>query len=109
MTTRRIHHLALRTDWDDARAAGEYRISTLGRTLEEEGFIHCSRDLTQLHGVHTAYYSHLSEPLIVLDIDPTGLDIRLENGFPHLYGPLPVTAVTATRPYHPAAAGESTP
>ncbi|MEV0824844.1 DUF952 domain-containing protein [Nonomuraea rubra] len=104
-----IHHLALRTDWDHARTTGEYRVSTLGRTLEEEGFIHCSRDLTQLHGVHTAYYSHLTEPLLVLDIDPEGLDVRLENGYPHLYGPLPVTAVTATRPYNPAAPGECTP
>ncbi|WP_043626427.1 DUF952 domain-containing protein [Nonomuraea candida] len=94
-----IHHLALRTDWEAARKAGEYRISTLGRTLEEEGFIHCSRDLTQLRTVHATYYGHLTEPLLILDIDPTGLDIRIENGYPHLYGPLPLTAVTATRPY----------
>ncbi|MEV0617478.1 DUF952 domain-containing protein [Nonomuraea sp. NPDC050404] len=98
MTTH-LHHLALRTDWEAAQKAGEYRISTLGRTYEEEGFIHCSLDLTQLHGVHTAFYGHVTEPLLILDIDPTGLDIRLENGFPHLYGPLPTTAVTATRPY----------
>lgn len=94
-----IHHLALRTDWENARAAGEYRVSTLGRTLDQVGFIHCSRDLAQLHGVHTAFYSHLTEPLIILDIDPAGLDVRVENGFPHLYGPLPLTSVTATRPF----------
>ncbi|SEH01448.1 glutathione S-transferase [Nonomuraea solani] len=96
-----IHHLALARDWADAQKAGEYRISTLGRTLDEEGFIHCSRDLDQLHTVHTTYYGHLTEtdPLLILDIDPTGLDIRLENGYPHLYGPLPITAVTTTRPY----------
>ncbi|NJP91631.1 DUF952 domain-containing protein [Nonomuraea sp. FMUSA5-5] len=96
-----IHHLALATDWDNARTAGEYRISTLGRTLEEEGFIHCSRDLDQLRGVHTAFYGHVTEPLLILDIDPAGLDVRLENGFPHLYGPLPLAAVTAVRPYTP--------
>ncbi|MFI7611151.1 DUF952 domain-containing protein [Nonomuraea terrae] len=94
-----IHHLALRTDWENAQHAGEYRISTLGRTLDHEGFIHCSRDHTQLRAVHTAYYSHVTEPLLVLDIDPTGLDIRTENGYPHLYGPLPITAVTAVHPY----------
>ncbi|MEV0235982.1 DUF952 domain-containing protein [Nonomuraea sp. NPDC050786] len=96
-----IHHLALRTDWHTAQKTGEYRISTLGRTLDQEGFIHCSRDHTQLRGVHTAYYAHVTEPLLVLDIDPTGLDIRIENGFPHLYGPLPITAVTAVHPYTP--------
>ncbi|MEV1176483.1 DUF952 domain-containing protein [Nonomuraea sp. NPDC049784] len=96
-----IHHLALPADWEAAQKAGEYRISTLGRTLDQEGFIHCSRDLTQLRGVHTAFYAHLNDPLLVLDIDPTDLDIRVENGFPHLYGPLPLTAVTAVHPYTP--------
>lgn len=94
-----IHHLALAADWHTARTAGEYRISTLGRTLEQEGFIHCSRDLTQLREVHTRYYRDLTAPLLILDIDPTGLDVRTENGYPHLYGPLPVTAVTAVHPY----------
>ncbi|MCF6472676.1 DUF952 domain-containing protein [Nonomuraea sp. MG754425] len=94
-----IHHLAVRADWEAAREAGEYRRSTLGRTLEEVGFIHCSRDLAQLRGVHAAFYAEVGEPLLVLDIDPAGLDVRVENGFPHLYGPLPLTAVTAVRPY----------
>ena len=87
-----ILHLALAHDWEAALQTGEYRISTLGRTLDQEGFIHCSRDLDQLHGVHAAFYSHITEPLLILEIDPTGLDIRLENGFPHLYGPLPLTS-----------------
>ncbi|MEU6716521.1 DUF952 domain-containing protein [Nonomuraea sp. NPDC046802] len=94
-----IHHLALATDWHTAQHTGEYRISTLGRTLDQEGFIHCSRDLTQLRGVHTTFYRHVTEPLLILDIDPTGLDIRTENGYPHLYGPLPTSAVTAVHPY----------
>jgi uncharacterized protein (DUF952 family) len=38
----RIFHIASRADWTAAKADGEYRISTLGRTLEDEGFIHCS-------------------------------------------------------------------
>ncbi|KAB8189089.1 DUF952 domain-containing protein [Nonomuraea phyllanthi] len=96
-----IHHLALANDWHAAQKAGEYRISTLGRTLDQEGFIHCSRDHTQLRAVHTTFYAHLTDPLLVLDIDPTGLDIRLENDYPHLYGPLPLTAVTAVHPYTP--------
>ena len=35
-------HLAEAAHWDEALRTGEYRWSTLGRTLEEEGFIHCS-------------------------------------------------------------------
>lgn len=96
-----IHHLALHADWQHAQNAGEYRISTLGRTLDDEGFIHCSRDLAQLRTVHDTFYADVTEPLLVLDIDPTGLDVRVENGYPHLYGPLPLTAVTAARPYTP--------
>ncbi|MEO3889969.1 DUF952 domain-containing protein [Nonomuraea sp. B5E05] len=96
-----IHHLALRADWHSARQAGEYRVSTLGRSLDDVGFIHCSRDLAQLRGVHSAFYTDVTEPLLVLDIDPAGLDVRLENGFPHLYGPLPVSAVTAVLPFTP--------
>ncbi|MEU7002644.1 DUF952 domain-containing protein [Nonomuraea sp. NPDC046570] len=100
-----ILHLALADDWQHARGTGEYLISTLGRTLQQEGYIHCCATDTQLHGVAHRYYSDVREPLIVLEIDPTGLDIRLETppgateAFPHLYGPLPITAVTATRPY----------
>ncbi|MFG1694556.1 DUF952 domain-containing protein [Nonomuraea sp. NPDC049309] len=101
-----IHHLALRTDWQQAQSAGEYRISTLGRTLDDEGFIHCSRDMDQLRTVHAAFYSEVTEPLLVLDIDPTGLDVRIENGYPHLYGPLPLSAVTAARPFTPSDAGD---
>lgn len=89
-----IYHLAYATHWADA---GEtYTHSTRGRTLADEGFIHCSTDLDQLHEVVTRYYADVDPTdLIVLHIDPTGLDIRVEGGFPHLYGPLPRSAVHA--------------
>uniref|UniRef100_UPI0009EAAEA4 GNAT family N-acetyltransferase n=1 Tax=Nonomuraea pusilla TaxID=46177 RepID=UPI0009EAAEA4 len=96
-----VLHLALRSDWEAARPAGEYRVSTLGRTLEQEGFIHCSRDAAQLRTVHDTFYTAVTEPLVVLHIDTTGLDVRVEGGFPHLYGPLPAGAVTAVHPYPP--------
>jgi uncharacterized protein (DUF952 family) len=38
----RIFHIAMKQDWDAALAAGDYRVSTLGRTLAKVGFIHCS-------------------------------------------------------------------
>ena len=37
-----IFHIAEADKWRAALAAGEYRWSTLDRTLEEEGFIHAS-------------------------------------------------------------------
>jgi uncharacterized protein (DUF952 family) len=100
-----ILHLALAADWDAARQAGEYRISTLGRTLEQEGFIHACADHVQLHGVAQTFYRDVTDPLVLLTIDPAGLDVRLETpgdspeAFPHIYGPLPLTSVISAAPF----------
>ncbi|MEU8195178.1 DUF952 domain-containing protein [Microbispora amethystogenes] len=102
-----ILHLALAADWDAAVAVGEYRVSTLGVTLEEEGFVHACSDLLQLRGVAGRYYGQVTEPLVVLEIDEErlGCPVRLEvpegagEAFPHIYGPIPVTAVIAVTPF----------
>ncbi|MBB2914280.1 uncharacterized protein (DUF952 family) [Streptosporangium becharense] len=100
-----ILHLALAADWDDARRAGEYRMSSIGRTLEEEGFIHACADHDQLCGVVERFYRDVTDPLVLLVIDPAGLDVRFETAvdvpetFPHIYGPLPVSAVVSAAPF----------
>lgn len=100
-------HLAVPADWAAARETGVYRTSTRGRTLDEEGFVHCSYP-GQLEGVANRFYADLSE-VVVLHIDPELLDaeIRVEPAagrrdelFPHVYGPIPTSAVTATTPWH---------
>lgn len=105
MGTERIFHLALATDWAAAQAAGNYRVSTLGRSLEDEGFLHASY-ADQWQGVHDAFYAGVTEPLVLLEIDPVLLDVPLvvetpdgaDQAFPHIYGPLPVSAVVDVRP-----------
>ncbi len=107
-----IFHLALVTDWDAARAAGEYAVSTRGATLDDVGFVHCST-AAQWRGVRERFYADLpAADLVLLSIDPTGLDVRyeppapagagsaasgpsdvVEELFPHVYGPIPVSAV----------------
>ncbi|MET8158225.1 DUF952 domain-containing protein [Sphaerisporangium sp. NPDC005289] len=102
-----ILHLALAADWEAAVRAGEYRVSTLGRTLEQEGFIHASADRAQLDGVARNFYAAVAAPLVVLTIDEALLDgeVRLEvppgaqEAFPHIYGPVPVHAVTSVQPF----------
>ncbi|WP_433235772.1 DUF952 domain-containing protein [Streptosporangium sp. CA-135522] len=100
-----ILHLALAADWEAARAEGEYRVSTLGRTLEQEGFIHACADHDQLRGVVERFYRDVTDPLVLLTIDPAGLDVRLEvpadspQAFPHIYEPLPVTSVISAAPF----------
>ena len=108
MATEHVFHVALAADWKAAQEAGDYRVSSLGRTLAEEGFLHASF-AHQWPGVLSAYYAEVQDPLVLLEIDPDLLDVPLvveapagaEPGadeFPHVYGPLPVAAVVAVRP-----------
>ena len=69
MTAPLIFHIARATEWEDAQPTGEYRVSTVGRTLDEEGFIHCSADGAQGATVLHNYYAQIDEPLVVLVID----------------------------------------
>jgi uncharacterized protein (DUF952 family) len=97
-----IYHIAFRADWDAAIAAREYRVSTRGRTLEQQGFIHAAT-AEQVGGVAEAFYAD-AEDLVVLVIDPARLISELrydpvpgaDRPFPHIYGPLNVDAVVRT-------------
>lgn len=94
-----IYHLALRHAWEAATGDGEpYRRSTIDRSLDEEGFIHCSY-VDQVQGVADRFYRGRTDVLL-LTIDPSKVDveIRIENLFPHIYGPLPVEAVVRVEP-----------
>ena len=99
-STTRLFHLALARDWAAARAAGEYTVSTRGRTLVEEGFIHASR-ADQWAGVRERFYADVTEPLVLLVIDPSRLTAQvreeavpgLDETFPHIYGPIDLDAV----------------
>ena len=103
-----LQHIALESDWLAARESGRYPVSTLGRTIAEEGFMHCSGSPAQLEGVLEHFYADLTEPLLVLTLDETvlaehGLTVRWEPPvpgapatelFPHVYGgDLPVECV----------------
>ncbi|WNI16367.1 DUF952 domain-containing protein [Actinacidiphila sp. ITFR-21] len=109
-------HLTERPLWEAARAAGTYTWSTRGRTLQQEGFIHCSLR-HQLPAVAAFLYGDRDgrrDPaagveLVVLVIDDTllGVPVRYEPAapgapeYPHIYGPLPVAAVRAVEPWPP--------
>jgi glutathione S-transferase len=102
-----IYHIASTEDWERARSAGEYRTSTRGRTLEEEGFIHCSR-ASQVAGVADRFYRGVPD-LVLLTIDERLVtsEVRYESvpgsdeSFPHVYGPLDVDAVVSAEPFAP--------
>ncbi|MEU8798073.1 DUF952 domain-containing protein [Spirillospora sp. NPDC048819] len=98
-------HIAERTHWDAARDTGvSYTMSTLGRTLGDEGFVHCSSDMAQVDGVLGRFYTEVPRSdLVLLVIDASRLDapVRYEPAgdevFPHVYGPIPVSAVIDVR------------
>jgi uncharacterized protein (DUF952 family) len=106
-----IYHIATASDWAQARASGEYTTSTRGRTLAEEGFIHCSA-AGQVAAVANLIYQGLPDLLVlVIESGRVRPEIRLEpvpdsdEPFPHIYGPLNVDAVTETRPFVPGPDG----
>ncbi len=102
-----IWHLALAEDWDEAVATGSYRVSTLGRTLAQEGFIHCSRP-EQAPGVAARFYADVTAPLRILVMDDdrvraASVEVKCEdagNGelFPHIYGAIDPAWVVEERP-----------
>ncbi|HVE76126.1 MAG TPA: DUF952 domain-containing protein [Actinomycetota bacterium] len=94
-----IFHIARRADWDAALQAGTYKISTLDRTLDEVGFMHCSFKHQVIQVADFVFKE--AEDLVVLEIEPSLLEaeVRVENlhggeeEFPHIYGPVSVQSV----------------
>jgi glutathione S-transferase len=112
-----LYHLALRHEWQAARAEGIYRRSSRGLALEEVGFIHLS-EAHQVPVTAARFYGDLGAgEVLLLSIDPqrlvaAGLTVRHEPAappggtpgaelFPHLYGPLPLEAVRLAEPWRP--------
>jgi glutathione S-transferase len=89
-----LFHVMTPEGWDRLQADGESRQSTRDLTLEEEGFIHCSY-ADQLEGTLGRFYADLPE-VVVITLDPEVLEaeVREEGGFPHVFGPLSLDAVT---------------
>jgi uncharacterized protein (DUF952 family) len=101
-----LYHLADRGDWRSAAQTGEYRGSTRGVTLQQEGFMCCSLR-HQLRGVAELLYADAdADDLVVLVIDSelVPAPIRYEAPEPgaeiyrHIYGHVPIGAVTRVVP-----------
>jgi uncharacterized protein (DUF952 family) len=106
-----LYHIALPADWDDALKAGTYTTSTRGVTLAEERFVHCSRR-HQVEATANRFYGDVDE-VVLLTIDEAALDVAVVDedlygtgeSFPHVYGPISVTAVVAACPWTRAEGG----
>ncbi len=98
-----VFHVAKRKHWAALQADGHYPWSSRCVTYEAEGFVHLSF-ADQVDGVVARFYANdRPEDLVVLELDPArvGAPIVVEQGFPHLFGPLLATAVVGTRDVAP--------
>ena len=97
-------HITTASTWERAKALGTYRAPS----LDAEGFIHLSTS-AQWRKTAGRFFKGQSQ-LVLLELDPTGLDVRFEPAdgdlFPHLYGALPVSAVLRTTRFDVSALGE---
>lgn len=106
-------HITTAAPWRVALAAG----TVVTPSLRTEGFVHLSRPDQVALPANRLYAGR--DDLILLVVDPRRLDaeVRWEPGvptdpesmrFPHLYGALPVTAVTSVVPWRPGPDGSFT-
>lgn len=107
-------HLCSSEEWQRARHCGEHRPPS----LDSVGFVHLSTP-EQVHLPANRLYSGRTD-LMLLRIDAARLSspIRWEPGvpgdpesmvFPHLFGPLPVSAVISVTVYLPGPDGRFGP
>jgi predicted amidohydrolase/uncharacterized protein (DUF952 family) len=92
-----LYHLCSAQDWAHAQARGSYAAAS----LTEEGFIHFSWAHQWRRSLQRYYRG--AEGMLRLTVDPALLTcpLRIENGFPHGYGELPLSAVTQVLPLPP--------
>ncbi|MCP2260527.1 Uncharacterized conserved protein, DUF952 family [Streptoalloteichus tenebrarius] len=105
-----ILHICSRAEWASARESGRH----VPAGFAVDGFVHCSDPGTVHLPANTLFRGR--DDLLLLVIDPALLDaeLRWEPGdpadpagpwFPHVYGPIPVSAVVATHDFPPAEDG----
>lgn len=92
--TEPVFHLSLRTDWLAARDSGSYPWSERGADYESVGFVHCSF-IGQVARSRRKFYGDVAtEDLVLLRLDQAvDLPLVVENGYPHLFAPLPIDRV----------------
>nr|WP_296770161.1 DUF952 domain-containing protein [Rhodococcus sp. (in: high G+C Gram-positive bacteria)] len=112
--SRVLLHICSAEEWEAAQAAGEVRPDS----FDSIGFVHLS-SAEQVHlPANRLFAGHANLLLLVLDPRQLGAPLEWEPGvpgdpesmlFPHLYGPLPVSAVTSVTPYAPGPDGQFGP
>jgi len=105
-----ILHITSKAEWLEAQQRGEY----IAPSLKTEGFIHCSTEKQVLH-VANAFYRGQND-FVLLNLDEAKLkpEIKWEppagslapgisesDKFPHIFGPVNLTAVASVLDFKP--------
>ena len=95
-----IYKICERAEWRAAEAAGQF----LGSALDtRDGFIHFSSAAQAVETAAKHFAKQTDLMLVAIDGAALGAALKWERSrnddlFPHLYGPLPLTAVCWARP-----------
>lgn len=98
-----LFHFADPEDWRRAQASGAYQPAAFA----DEGFIHCATE-AQMAGVVERHLRGRG-PRVRLQLDPAALREPLKwewssvsgDLYPHLFAPIPLSAVLAAEPFDP--------
>ena len=102
-----IYHITRVANWQAALAAHAYTADSLA----SEGFIHCSTAEQVLATANRIFKGQRDLLLLCVDSTRVGAEIRYENLeggadlFPHIYGVLPIDAITAVHDFPPSVDG----
>ena len=95
-----VYKIVATAEWAEAEAAGVFAGASVDRA---DGFIHFSTAQQAPETAAKWFAGRGDLTLAAIDADALGADLRWEPSrggalFPHLYGPLPMSAVVWSRP-----------
>lgn len=99
-----IFHITSNEAWNEALRRGKYEAPSLSTA----GFIHCSNADQVVRVANNIYRNIGGLVLLHIDVDRLPAPVVYENLdggrelFPHVYGPIEVSAVRAVTPFEPA-------
>ena len=104
--TRLTFHLVPVETWAAADPTGPYAAASLAT----EGFIHCTDGVEALAATFQRHYGDDPRPFLALTIDLDAVDAMWRfdvpgSPYPHIYGPIPRTAIVAVAAVQRAADG----
>ncbi|MGD9494283.1 MAG: DUF952 domain-containing protein [Bacteroidales bacterium] len=109
-----VLHITTYKEWEKAKKEGEYTASS----LKSEGFIHCSTQKQTVDTANIFFKGQIGLALLCIDENKLKSEIKYENPtgggqhdpsvgnlFPHIYGPINISAVIKVVDFSPNETG----